>query len=554
VRALREVATLVWKELLVLARDRQAAVLLFGMPAVFVLLLSLALQEVYSEKLGLRLGLVLEIEDRGELARRIGRELAAEGELRLVARPEGMGNAELFRRGIAHAAVRIPDGFSTDAAELLGSEGRGEIRRRIEWEASPALDASYRQGLAARLAIACLKLVREELERGQAELGRELAAMGSELERMGTELERTGAMLEETGALLASTSAELVTTAGMLVRAVALLGGTVRELEEAGVLAALETAAGAEAAAVRAELARRGALPEGVLLEEPPRPTLSFEPPGRDGPRPSSPRVALEERPAREPGVRAKPEADPGVEGAVAEAARGASAGERPAAQVGAGVFLAETGAERRALPTPLQQTVPGWSLFAMFFLVVPLAHGLFRERADGTLRRILALGVPEPVLVLGKLLAFVLVASLQFAGMLAVGLYVLPLVSDLTLALGEHPLTLLPITLVCALAATSYGLLVATLARTSEQAAAVGATSVIVLAVLGGVMVPHFVMPAVLQRLALLSPLYWGHKAYLDAFVHGASLEKVAGPLLVLVAFAALCLAFAVRRVAPRA
>jgi ABC-2 type transport system permease protein len=134
---------------------------------------------------------------------------------------------------------------------------------------------------------------------------------------------------------------------------------------------------------------------------------------------------------------------------------------------------------------------------------------------------------------------------------MLAVGLYVLPLLSDMTLELGGPVQVLLPITLVSALAATSYGLLVATFARTPEQAAAIGATSVIVLAVLGGIMVPTFVMPEALQTLARCSPLYWGHKAYLDYFVHGAGLAEVAGSLGVLVAFALSCLALAAPRLA---
>src|SRR4030095_13043446 len=32
-------------------------------------------------------------------------------------------------------------------------------------------------------------------------------------------------------------------------------------------------------------------------------------------------------------------------------------------------------------VPTPLQQTVPGWSLFAMFFIAIPLSNSILRER-----------------------------------------------------------------------------------------------------------------------------------------------------------------------------
>ena len=151
----------------------------------------------------------------------------------------------------------------------------------------------------------------------------------------------------------------------------------------------------------------------------------------------------------------------------------------------------------------------------------------------------------------LGKLVPYVLVGMVQFAGMLCVGLWVVPLFGDLALELGERPWVLLPITAVAALAATSYALVVAALTRTPEQAAAFGATSIIILAVLGGVMVPHFVMPAALQDLGRVSPLYWGHKAYLDAFLHGAGLREVAPSLAVLGAFAVGCLALASHRIA---
>jgi ABC-2 type transport system permease protein len=240
--------------------------------------------------------------------------------------------------------------------------------------------------------------------------------------------------------------------------------------------------------------------------------------------------------------------ADDGPDG-VAARARDVPAPVRPP-DAGADVFLEETPGERATLPTPLQQTVPGWSLFAMFFIVVPLSHALHRERAEGTVRRILALAVPRSAIVAGKLVPYVLVGTVQFAGMLAVGLWVVPMLSDLSLELGLHPEVLLPITFACALAATSYALVVATLARTPEQAAAFGATSVVVLAVIGGVMVPHFVMPAFLQKIALASPLYWGHQAYLDAFLHGATLADLATPLAVLTAFALVCLAVATPRV----
>ena len=74
---------------------------------------------------------------------------------------------------------------------------------------------------------------------------------------------------------------------------------------------------------------------------------------------------------------------------------------------------------------------------------------------------------------------------------------------------------------------------------------------AVVILAALGGVMVPHFLMPSTLQTLAQASPLYWGHQAYLDVFLQGASVRDIALPLTILGGMGTFCLLLSARRVA---
>ena len=194
-------------------------------------------------------------------------------------------------------------------------------------------------------------------------------------------------------------------------------------------------------------------------------------------------------------------------------------------------------------IPTPLQQTVPGWSLFAMFFIVVPLSGSFIRERHSGTMRRLMISPVPRVIIVAGKLAPYLVINCIQFGLMLAVGILIVPLFSDLSLQLGAHPGHLPIITLAAALAATGYGVLVATLSRTIEQAGAFGAISIIIMAVAGGVMVPTFVMPVFMQKLAYLSPLYWGLQAYLDVFLREASFGVLAPRIAILALFGLACL-----------
>jgi ABC-2 type transport system permease protein len=188
--------------------------------------------------------------------------------------------------------------------------------------------------------------------------------------------------------------------------------------------------------------------------------------------------------------------------------------------------------------PTAAQQNVPGWALFGMFFIVVPIAGVLVRERQTGTFQRLMTMPVSTAALLAGKVGAYVLVCSIQFALMLAAGCYVLPWLGTAGLEPGAALLQVVPIVVAASLAATGYGLMVGTLAKTYEQASMFGPVSVVIAAALGGVMVPTYVMPHVMQKLSNLSPLAWGLTAFQEIFVRNGSLRAVMPELFCLMLF----------------
>jgi len=196
-----------------------------------------------------------------------------------------------------------------------------------------------------------------------------------------------------------------------------------------------------------------------------------------------------------------------------------------------------------QTLPTSVQQNVPAWTLFGMFFIVIPLAGTLIRERQEGTLTRLMSMPVATASLLLGKVLAYLCICLIQFGLMLAVGRFVLPLLGTPELEIGSAPLALLVVAFCAALAACSYGILVGVLARSYEQASSFGAVSVVIAAALGGVMVPVYVMPPAMQQLSVLSPLGWGLDAFLDIFVRHGNLGSVLNNIGLLSAFSLCCL-----------
>jgi ABC-2 type transport system permease protein len=174
--------------------------------------------------------------------------------------------------------------------------------------------------------------------------------------------------------------------------------------------------------------------------------------------------------------------------------------------------------------PTAAQQNVPAWALFGMFFIVVPLSGSLLRERQSGTLLRLMTMPVSPLSLLAGKVFAYVLVCLAQLVLMLAVGMFVLPLLGTSGLSAGTELLAIAPIAISAALAATGYGIMVGTLAKSYDQASMFGSVSIVIAAALGGIMIPVYVMPRFMQKVSLVSPLAWGLNGFQDIFVRGGS------------------------------
>lgn len=179
-------------------------------------------------------------------------------------------------------------------------------------------------------------------------------------------------------------------------------------------------------------------------------------------------------------------------------------------------------------MPTSVQQNVPAWSVFGIFFLVVPLAGSLIRERENGTLLRMVTMPVSYFTLFLGKIIAYLFVGLVQFFFILIIGKLVLPLMGTPTLDTGSDPVAIFLIIVSTILAATGYGIMLGTVCRTYEQASMFGPISIIIAGALGGIMVPVYAMPRVMQDISIISPLSWGLNAFYDIFLREGHIDAV--------------------------
>ncbi|HRD37131.1 MAG TPA: ABC transporter permease, partial [Bacteroidia bacterium] len=79
-------------------------------------------------------------------------------------------------------------------------------------------------------------------------------------------------------------------------------------------------------------------------------------------------------------------------------------------------------------------------------------------------------------------------------------------------------------------------------IASSQDQAALFGAVFVVLLAALGGVWIPTFVMPEIMKSISSISPLNWGLEAFYGVFLRGVSFSAIWIHLFKLLVFAAAC------------
>jgi ABC-2 type transport system permease protein len=191
--------------------------------------------------------------------------------------------------------------------------------------------------------------------------------------------------------------------------------------------------------------------------------------------------------------------------------------------------------------PSSVQQNVPAWLIFGMFFVVMPMSALFIVERREGTLARLAAQKVPFSFLLAGKIGPFFVINVLQAVLMLAAGIWLVPLLGGESLALPARWDLLAAVTAATSIAAIGWGLLVAVVARTMEQATVIGGVGNILAAAIGGIMVPKFVMPPAMQTIAELSPMAWALDGFHAVILRSGGLGDIAAPSLKLLLLGAL-------------
>ncbi len=183
---------------------------------------------------------------------------------------------------------------------------------------------------------------------------------------------------------------------------------------------------------------------------------------------------------------------------------------------------------ERSILPNAVQHNVPAWSVFSMFFIIIPLAGSIIMERGEGSAFRLKTIPKAIQIVLASKVFVYMMVCLSQLMLMLLVGITLLPMMGLPKLQFGNSPIATILVGIFTAMAATCYGLMFGTITTTNQQAAIGGSVSVLIMAALGGVWVPVHLMPGIMKSISKLSPLNWGLEAFHDIFLRDGGVLEV--------------------------
>lgn len=181
-----------------------------------------------------------------------------------------------------------------------------------------------------------------------------------------------------------------------------------------------------------------------------------------------------------------------------------------------------------RQIPNATQHNVPAWTIFAMFFIVISLGSSIVREKLNGSIIRLRTLPTHFGLAIISKQITYVAVTILQAVVIFSIGIWLFPLMGLPALNLPSDIGALSLVTFICGWCAASFAICIGVFSNTQEQANGFGAVSVVLLAAIGGLLVPSFVMPPSFQLIMRLSPLHWCLEAYYGLFLEGGKLQDI--------------------------
>jgi ABC-2 type transport system permease protein len=198
-------------------------------------------------------------------------------------------------------------------------------------------------------------------------------------------------------------------------------------------------------------------------------------------------------------------------------------------------------GEEQEELASANLLAVPGYAVLFVFLTAQATASSIYEEKKVGSFRRLLAAPISRASLLAGKMLPNFLTALVQTAVIFAFGAFGLRLLGLTPVTLGRDPLALALVVVLMALCSSALGLVIAAIARTENQIGGLSQLLLWVMAIVGGSIVPGFILEMFLGPLPRIVPHYWANRALDNVMIRGLTLSGVTAEMAALLGFTAL-------------
>ena len=160
-----------------------------------------------------------------------------------------------------------------------------------------------------------------------------------------------------------------------------------------------------------------------------------------------------------------------------------------------------------------LIQAIAGVAIMMLLFSVSGLAAGMLDEKESGTLKRLLYSPLKPNAILFGKMLTALTVSISQLTIMFVFAWMAFGL--DIT----KNIPALILMVLSTAFAVSGIGIFLAAISKTRAQAQGLDTLVILTMSAIGGSMIPLFIMPAIMQKIAVISINYWGIQGFYDIF-----------------------------------
>jgi len=186
-----------------------------------------------------------------------------------------------------------------------------------------------------------------------------------------------------------------------------------------------------------------------------------------------------------------------------------------------------------KSTPNATQHNVPAWTIFAMFFVIMSLGGSVVKEKVSGSYIRLKTLPTSYHIALISKQVVYLGVTILQAAVIFSIGIWLFPYIGLPALNPPSDLVALILTTIICGWCAVSYAICVGVYSDTQEQSNGFGAVSIVILACVGGLMVPSFAMQGAFKTAADISPMHWCLEAYYTLFLEGGKLKDILNNLI---------------------